>query len=234
DLGAERAHLRLGHFGSESGSAWSFYFAVWFKTLLGWVPGALAGVGIIVLAIWRRIPWAIVCAACIAAFWLAIVGWALKADRYLLPVVPAASVFAAAIAWLALRKRSWAFPGVAVAVIVWIATDVPRWNEAFARQGSDPTQEAKRWIEENLPEESMVVAEAYGPELYSPLTALRPEEGRTPRRYWLVPVPMFQVGPERSAAYYDPRLYAEADAWVVTGAVSSCYRREPERFPNQN
>src|SRR5262249_45696064 len=45
---------------------------------------------------------------------------------------------------------------------------------------------------------------------------------------------MFQVGPERSAAYYDPRLYAEADAWVVTGAVSSRYRREPERFPNQN
>jgi hypothetical protein len=234
DLGAERAHLRLGHFGSESGSTWSFYLGAWFKTLMGWVPGVLAAIGIAMIALWRRVPWAVVSAACVAAFWLAIVGWALKADRYLLPVVPAASVFAAAATWLAIRKTSRRSLAVGVLALAWIATDIPRWREAYARQGRDPAQEARRWIEENLPEESMIVSEAYGPQVYSPLTALHAQDESTPRRYWLVPVPMFQVEPERSAPYYDARLYADADAWVVTGAVSSRYRREPERFPNQN
>ncbi|HEV8480252.1 MAG TPA: glycosyltransferase family 39 protein [Candidatus Eisenbacteria bacterium] len=240
DMGAESAHLRLGHFGSEGGAAWSFYLAAWFKTLLGWLPGAFAAIGIVVFALWRRLHWAVICAVLVATFWLAIVGWALKADRYLLPVVPAASVFAAALACLALQRlprKSWAMAGAGLLALVWVATDAPRWHDAFARQGVNPSEEAKRWIEENLPEESMVVVEAYGPQLYSPLTALRAEDtrdGKTPRRYWLVPVPMFQVEPERAAVYYDPALYNEADAWVVVGAVAGRYRREPGRFPNQN
>jgi 4-amino-4-deoxy-L-arabinose transferase-like glycosyltransferase len=243
DLGAERVLLELGHFGSERGAAWAFYFVAWFRKLMGWLPGVLALLGIGWFAVGLRPRWAVISGAWIAGFFLAISGWALKADRYLLPVVPAATVFAAAAAgaiFARMRNQTRASLATALVVLVCLVTDLPRWQVALARQEMDPAQAAAIWIEENLPEGSMVVTESYGPRVYSPLTAPTAEEvqrvgrGEAVKRFWLVPVPMFQVEPERAAVYYDPRLYSEADAWVTTGAVRSRYQHEPERFPNQN
>jgi hypothetical protein len=88
----------------------------------------------------------------------------------------------------------------------------------------------------------MIVLEAYGPDVPGPLKFMSAGVGRVGSGaaeggmpyYWTMPIPMFQVEPERSAVYYDPRLYTQADAWVVTGAVRDRYRADRARFPAQN
>jgi len=244
DLAAERMHLRLGHFGSEAGFAWQFYLRSWFTVLLGWVLGTLAIAGLVMFAILRRAMWAVLGGALILAFWVTVAGWALKADRYLMPVVPVATIFAAAAIVWAFQKlpRRLAVPVLALGVLGFAASDVPRWRYVLGRQQIDPSQLAKQWINQHIPDGSMCVVEPYGPTLLSPLTVpteedlqqIREHPDHPPSRYWLVPIPIFQVAPERTAVYYDPRLYGDADVWVTAGAVRERYRREPDRFPNQN
>jgi tetratricopeptide (TPR) repeat protein len=47
-------------------------------------------------------------------------------------------------------------------------------------------------------------------------------------------IPMFQIKPERSAIYYEHRLYPDADYFIISSSVRSRYEAEPDRFPVQN
>jgi hypothetical protein len=107
---------------------------------------------------------------------------------------------------------------------------------------SDSRATATRWIEAHVPWGSYLVVEAHGPELFGPqrLAQLSDDVRKkvlelkkgTPN-YAVLPVPMFQVAPERSEAFYDHALYENADYIVTTGAVRSRYTEDPARFPRQ-
>jgi 4-amino-4-deoxy-L-arabinose transferase-like glycosyltransferase len=246
DLAAESAHLRLGHFGSEQGASWAYYARSWFADALGWLVGILALAGIARFALWGRRTWAVLSATLVLALFALVSAWAMKADRYLLPLVPAGIVFAAALgAEIAgkLARRPAAVGAVLALTAACLATDLPRWRQLTDRFHPDPRTVAAAWIQRSLPDGAMLVMEPYGPSVPSPLEGFAAGGGadspqarreRGGKYFWVVPLPLFQVEPERTAVYYDPRLYQEADAWIVTGAARDRYRREPARFRTQN
>lgn len=238
---AERVHLRLGHFGGSTGPAAWFYAGAWLDRLLGWLPGLAAIVGIAVFAFVRRRAWALVGASLVVALTVLVSPWETRHERYLLAIVPLGFVFAAcALAPLLERVRGRAARGALFVALCGVGLALPTrpWLELRHRLGPDTRTEARHWIETHLAPGSFLVIEPYGPNPPSPIggqtvPASTPPEVKD-HLYWVVPMPMFQVGPERSATSYDPRLFVQADAWIVSGAVSERYRADPGRFPVQN
>jgi tetratricopeptide (TPR) repeat protein len=216
----------------------------------------------------QRRAWAVVGGSFVIAYAVLVSSVAMKADRYLLPLLPAGIVFACALAaevaarWArpaakpgaerkgaprpdpavaaALRRREgWRMAGLVAVLALPLA---PAFAAHLASLGPDARTSAAAWLEAQLPVGSFIACESYGPALTSPLEIqaidrdLLPElqrRGYQPRLYAVQTIPMFQVAPERSAAFYDPALYRVADAFVVTGAVRDRYRQEPARFAAQ-
>ncbi len=248
-LSLEREHVRLGHFGLESLSAWQFYLNSITDRIMGWPMAVLALIGVICLAGVRRRAWALVIAAFIVPYFLVMISSSMVADRYLLPVLPSAVIFAVGMLGEIARSRYFTpIPrklqiGVATAVVLLMAVPVFAGYPAhFARLKPDTRSLAKEWIEANIPGGSFILAEAYGPELFSPeiLAELNPDLRKavlervadTPH-YAVQPLFMFQVKPERSAVFYDISLYEVADIVITSSAVRSRYLAEPTRFQRQ-
>jgi hypothetical protein len=260
-LAEERQHMVLGHFGSAEGATWLYYARAWFTTLLGPVVGVFALAGLTWFGVLRRAPWALIVSSCVVPFMVILCSWTMRADRYILAILPLALVAAAvtlyAVAALGLARRSsragkrrlgaglsprvsWAL-GIGLAALL-LVFDLPRWA-AHARQlGPDSRTLALRWVEANVPAGSLLAVESYGPPLVSPisLSAVDRElfaelrrRGFAPPLYGVLPIPMFQVVAERSAALYDPRLYRGVDFWIVSASVRDRYRGDPARFRSQ-
>jgi hypothetical protein len=88
------------------------------------------------------------------------------------------------------------------------------------------------------------VSEAYGPPLAGPVEFWQWPGDIRDRIYEAAAgggrpflsyfeIPMFQVEWAQSAAFYDLRLYREADVLITTGAIRSRYSRDPDRFRDQ-
>lgn len=260
DLAVEREHMRLGHFGSDLGPAWLSYLGAWWGTIAGPPLALAAAAGMIVYLGPRRLGWALIVASFVLAYALLVSSFAMKADRYLLPLLPAAIVFACVLAAAECRRFSppandaarrgpratalagrarLAFAGATVVLALPTLAAIPAARGAMR---PDLRTLARAWVEANLSPGALVVSEAYGPPLTSPLElqaiprdlllALQ-QRGWQPRLYAVISVPLFQVAPERSAAFYDPALYRAADAFIVTGSVRDRYRAEPARFAAQ-
>ncbi len=231
DLAAERGHMAAGHFGIAGGPALFAYARDWFTAVMGWPLGIAALAGLVLFAARRR-PWAWIAASFLVPY-LAIVGsWQMKADRYLLPLVPLGVVLAAALldeGVRALERRSRPLAiGASVAGAALLAAPLIAWLPArWAAVAPDTRTLARAWIERHLAPGSLIVTEAYGPEVFSPLDlqSLDPDlaqaldaRGAQRRLYGLQQMPMFQVQPERSAKYY---------------SLSHLPRQDPARFAPQ-
>ena len=261
DLAVEREHMRLGHFGSDLGSTWMTYARDWCTAVAGG-PVALASLAGLVLFVARRRAWALVAGSFMLAYAALVSSFAMKADRYLLPLLPPAFVFACALAAEAGGRvapaaarapaggpAAAARPGGGRAGLVFTALAAVFVLAALAGLPAhletlrpDTRSLARAWFEANVPEGSFVVSEPYGPPLRSPLALQAMDRDLLPalqargdahRIYPTLEVPMFQVNPARSAVFYDPSLYRMADAFVVTGAARDRYRAEPARFRAQ-
>jgi hypothetical protein len=249
DMANQREHMAEGHFGVEGGPAFLFNAQALAARLLGWPLALLALAGIAILAGWERRPRALV-AASLPVVYLAIVGtWTMKADRYLLLVVPVGFAFAAAaIAWGLERagRARLRVPAPLAWTLVLVACAAPLTlqyarGDLLERFRPDTRTEALHWIQRNVPEGALIAAEQYGPELAnftSPelMAEVAPrlaEISRRPRFYAVQFVPMFQVDAERSGAFYDLALYGAADLFVVTSSVRSRYVADPVRYARQ-
>jgi tetratricopeptide (TPR) repeat protein len=249
DMANQREHMAEGHFGVEGGPAFGFNAQALAARLLGWPLALLALAGVAILAGWERRPRAIV-AASLPVLYLAIVGtWTMKADRYLLLLVPVGFAFASAgVAWVLARtgraaEGRAAAPAWALIVAVcasplalqYVRGDLPE------RFRPDTRTEALHWVQQNVPEGALIAAEQYAPEFAnftSPelMDAVAPRFGEIahrPRIYAVQFVPMFQTVAERSAGFYDLALYRVADLFVVTGSVRARYEAEPARYAQQ-
>ena len=258
-IAEEREHMSLGQFGAGGGATWAYYARAWFGSLLGPALGAAAAAGLVYFAAARRERWALLTASCVFPFLIVLSTWAMQADRYLIAILPLAQVAGAvtlvllagwALALLRPASRNahaqararvpWAIIlGLAALLVV---LDVPEWSMHARRLGPDSRALAQRWVEQNVAPGSLIALEPYGPSLVSPialsgvdrelLTELR-RRGFAPPLYGVLPIAMFQVGAERSAALYDPALYRSVDLWIVSASVRDRYRTDPALFRPQ-
>ncbi len=244
----ERLHMRLGHFGLDKSPAIVYYARVLGTTVLG-LPLALAALaGAIHAGFVRRQAWAAVLAIFPLVYVAIISSWSMKAERYVLPLVPIAALYAAwLMAAFAPRLAHWhrAAP-VATMVGAWLACAAPSLaplgrEDRTAR--TDTRTLAYEWIEANVPPGSMLVNEAYGPENMGviDLQNLEKEVREVIRArpgtkvYAVVALPMYQVMPENSAPFYDLPVYNErADFIVTSSSIGSRYRKEPQRYAAHN
>jgi hypothetical protein len=237
--------MTIGHFGVAAGAAYATYAHDWFAKLMGWPLGIVSLAAILLFALRGR-AWALLFAAIFVPFVGVVGSWQMKADRYLIPLLPLAAIAGGiGLAKLAERlvpaARARAIVFAAMGVVA-LAPIVARLPAQRATLGTDTRTQARRWIERNLAPGSMIASEIYGPDLISPIgmqqydadvrRELARRGGRT-QAYAVQTVPMYVMGPERSAKYYDLERLRMADALVVSSAVRERYRGEPERYAAQ-
>lgn len=253
DLAVESQHQALGHFGLAGGPAFPIYARAWFASLMGWPLGIAALLGIAWAAARRR-RWAWIVAAFFVPY-VAIVGsWQVAADRYLLPLIPAGIVAAAALleegaAWAGARFGGSAPLGARAATLASAAGAallalplLAQYPAQWRGLGTDTRTRAQAWIASHMPAGSFLLCEELSPEIRSPLTlpladpevmAALARRGATGGLDAVQTMPMFQVAPERSAKYYDLAHWRQADAILVTSSVRDRYRSDPARFATQ-
>jgi 4-amino-4-deoxy-L-arabinose transferase-like glycosyltransferase len=246
-LATEGHHMRLGHFGLGDDPALVFYLRALGERVLGW-PALLAGLaGLGWRAARRRDGWALVLGTWVIVYGAAISSWSMMADRYALPLAPLllAGAVAGVVDVAGAMARRAGRPGaenLARSVLFAIlALSMLAGLPAHRRMAApDARSLAREWIESAIPAGSMIAVEAHGPMLLGPVDYwLRPPdviagiETLERRRYAVQPIPMYQVLPERAGAFYDLSLYKIVDGIVVTDAVRSRYRGEPQRFARQ-
>jgi 4-amino-4-deoxy-L-arabinose transferase-like glycosyltransferase len=244
----ERLHMRIGHFGLDQTPAIVYYLRVMTGTLLGWPLTLLGAAGLVYALVVRRRRWAPVLAVFPVVYLTLISSWSMKADRYILPLLPVMALFATAlVADLAPRLRPlrrW-LPAAATAVlaVVLAAPSLVALVREPERFRPDTRTLAREWIEANVPGGSFIVTEAYGPEVLSAIEVSNfdadvreriEKQAQDTRVYAVVALPMYQVMPENSALTYDLRLYQEAaDLIVLSSSVGSRYRKDPQRYAAQ-
>jgi hypothetical protein len=243
----ERLHMRIGHFGLDQTPAILYYAKVLTGSLLGWPLALLAAAGL-VLFIVRRRGWAFVLAVFPVVYVALISSFAMKAERYVLPILPIAAVFATAlVAQQAARlrqKRAWLpTAAMAIATLAMVVPSLVAYQRDLARLRGDTRTLACEWIEANVPAGSFVATEPYGPEPIGiiDMQNLAPDVRERIRKerpdtkvYALFPLPMYQVRSENTGIFYDIALYRDvADVIVTSSSVSSRYRKNPTLFRPQ-
>ncbi len=209
DFGFESLHVASGHLGQATGIGLPFHVRNLLRDL-GPVGLALLGASAALMVPRTTRAVAVAVWLYLLVFLGPIASARFGAERYLVPVVPAAAALAAAaalelVARLAPRWRA------AAAVVLLGGLLVPALvtGTRMAARGGRLTQvEARRWLEANLSPRDLVVEEAWGPGLpavsarvvveTSPIFRAAGPEAR--RRYlerpWFhaVPLPLFVAG----------------------------------------
>jgi hypothetical protein len=239
EIATEQEHMQRGHFGQEGSLAWREYASTLPRRVLGWPATAAAAAGLVAGAAVRRRPAAVILAAFVVAYAGVVGSWTMRSERYLLPLLPALVVLAAALpAELARARRAWV---LAATTLVLAAPSLAKLPAVYARAGHDPRTAAREWIETRCPPGAFLWMEAWGPDLLEPedLWKLSPAtrqrflaRGARPL-YAIQYLPTYQVQPELSDAYYDLALVPDADLVVLSSIVGDRFRAEPERFARE-
>jgi tetratricopeptide (TPR) repeat protein len=243
----ERLHMRVGHFGLDESPAIVYYARVLTDSLLGW-PLALVSLGAFVYyVLWRRHAGALVLTIFPIIYVALISSFSMKAERYILPLMPIACVLAGAFVHEMLSRRlARPLTQTAAAALVTLFLAAPSlvaYARGLPRLRGDTRTLAREWIETNVPSGSYVVSETYGPE---PLSVIElsnmsaevrqriSEAISETRIYAMLPIPMLQVRPELMSVFYNLDLYDDVADYIVTSSsVSSRYRKDPEKFHQQ-
>ena len=243
EVAVERQHMERGHFGQDAGPAWKYYLQQLAGPVLGIPMLVAAGVGL-VLGLRRRRSWAVVFAALAVVVAVLLGAWRMQADRYVWPLaLPLLLLAAAGLAegTRAIASRDVRVGALVVGGLVLALPAAVSLPSMYALRRDDPRSLARAWIERQVPPGSFLVMEAWGPDLLEPvdLWALSSSQrdrflARAPRPlYAVLNLPTYQVMPDGSEAFYDRRLYPDADYFVLSSNVGDRYRREPERFAMQ-
>ncbi len=243
----ERLHLELGHFGLDASPAFPYYVHALAANLLGWPLALLSLAALVLYLVVRRCGWALVLGIFPLVYVAAISSFSMKAERYVLPLVPIACLLAAALVEemlarvQALRPRL-ALPAGVAAALVLAAPAFVGYAHGLSRLRDDTRTLARQWLEANVPGGAYLVCESYGPE---PLTAvdvanfsedlrervLKQIEARKTKIYAIYPLPMLQVGSQYVTPFYALYRYEGlADYIVTSSSVSSRYRKDPALF----
>jgi hypothetical protein len=193
-LGFEHDHISLVAFPAR---LWS-----------GMGPALLVGAAGLGLALWRRNRADLILVAFAVIYFIDLLTLRAHFDRYVLPLVPVLGAFAGRVRVLAPVTLL-----LLVVPLVWSIRDDVRLTR------TDTRVVAHRWIQRNVPEESLIAAD--------PSTA--PPPGRSVLSLAL-PGPGFKTDPNRDLAL----LRRKGVAYVlVTGAIADRVRAARDRYPRE-
>jgi 4-amino-4-deoxy-L-arabinose transferase-like glycosyltransferase len=242
----ESEHMRLGHFGDDESPTWLHYTRLITSEQLGWPIFLLAIGGILYCIAIQRKSWAVVACAFLVPYCIGVSTWEMRADRYLLPVLPLFCLFAGHALAGVLRVpyvSRWPSPARTILVgIIAVGLAVPifkMYPDHLRRLRPNTRTVAGQWFLDNVPSGSFIVTEHYGPNFPVRLVELEPEvrseiEKRLDYSHYAVQqIPMVQVRPEITGFFYDLSLYRDADYVITTSAVRSRYLGNTQRFARQ-
>ena len=247
DFRYEGLHMRAGHFGIDDSSAILHYARDLTGGLLGWPLAITSAAAFGYYLCVRPSAWALVMSAYLVAHMVLISSFSMKAERYLLPLLPIACLLAAAFAadmMARLRvprvRRRWL---AAAMTLILAAPSLAAYAHGMSRFRDDTRTLGRAWIEAQVPSGSFIVSELYGPQVLSAVDLAdmdrdvrrRMAQGSDDVKVYAVQhLPMQQVRPESVSPFYDLVLYDDiADYVVISSPVSSRYRAQPELFAEQ-
>jgi hypothetical protein len=227
DFRFEREHMALGHFGVETDTwAASYYLFDVLPRVLGWVLPLFLPLAAIFLLRGKKIDW-IPLLAPIVLFLLMLSVWTMRAERYLLPVLPGLVLLCAAGItglWETMARRTEGlasravFAGV-VSVALFVLLAQPVLTLLSYHRGlehPDSRQLAKNWIMEHVESTSIV--------------AMAPLGIRLPAPYTTFPIPFTAVSFDHLAPFYDARWYVDLDLVIGSDYDRGRYAKEPEKY----
>ena len=226
DFSFERAHMSVGHFGSEGvGFSWFDYLVTSFRRSMGLPLQFLALFGVL-YALYRHERRDLLFLCFPLLYFLVVGSWSMRTDRYLLPMIPFLLILAARFLYDVIQSirlkqsvKEILFITGAVLLIVHPGIQIASLQSQYTRP--DTRTLAKSWIEENVPQQSLIALEQYGPVLDT-------------ERYGSVEIPLYSVEPEYTVPFYDLRWFDTFDYIVVSSLVYDRYMRQPEKYEVQN
>jgi tetratricopeptide (TPR) repeat protein len=232
DFSYEQAHMSAGHLGVDaSKSAFDFYFFHILPNALG-VAGFIVSIGVIAFNIIRKNKKEIVTAIFPVIYLIIVSTWEMRADRYILPIIPLLITFVSAGVFLIgdyiLKKsrrigtadRIKTQKMVIYGAVTIVLAIQPLYNSAIYlhRLGLKDTRTiTKNWIKENIPAGSTIVSGPYGVEF--------PDSS-----YRMIHIPFIAVRSELAAPFYDTRWYTDADLLITSSFDHDRFAMEPERY----
>ncbi|MBN1825629.1 MAG: glycosyltransferase family 39 protein [Candidatus Eisenbacteria bacterium] len=246
DFGAERLHMRAGHFGGVAGGflGAARHFTGGFEPPLALVAAA----GAVLAAVRPRGDERLFWPAPFLLFLLLALS-RMQAPHYPLPAAPALALLAA----VALDR---AFSGgkgrrrllVAATILLLILPARRITAEETARRRGDTRARAREWVERHVPAGALVLMEPYGPQLFTSETRDRYAgdssfadirelllDGTSSRPWYrAVTLPSFSIDVDRSERFYEFTPYQWFEYVVLSADIYERYLGDPERFPAQN
>ncbi len=234
DFGFEESHMATGHLGidPETNSV-EFYLIRTVPESQGWAFCLLALGSTIVLA--RRSPKQILpLLTFLALYLITICSWRMRAERYILPVIPILVIIAS---YGVLHLSSYALQliikfGARGSIKKWIARPVilaalalvvllPPLKAVASYHAvvnlPDTREIAKDWILKHVPRGGCLATIPVGLSFADTM-------------YHVFPIPFLAVNPERVTAFYDTRWYEDFDLVLGTNYDYARYAIDPDRY----
>jgi hypothetical protein len=224
DFGFERRHMTEGHFGIQPGTSTVGYYIVQvLPAALGIVPALFAITGLATLGRQARTRHAVL-AAWFVTYLVVLFSWTMRADRYLLPVIPVIAVWASLGAvrlWERMTpqaaRRLLQIASAAILGVVLLGEPVLADLRYYRAATLPDTRDiAREWIERTLPPGAVAAMGPLGLILKPPLVTF--------------PIPYRSVGFEEFAPFYDARWYEDLDLAVGSSFDLARFQQEPQRF----
>lgn len=234
DFSFEEAHMAGGHLGIDPRTSTAgFYLFRVLPSSLGLVCLVISVCSIIWLALRRqeRPTWLLLL---IPLSYLSVIcSWTMRANRYILPVIPMLILLGSigiisASTWLSEKilkdgdgkiHSKLLYPGIATAIVLITAfqpfTEAISYHESFALP--DTRQIAQEWIQKHFPPRSSIVM---------------PPVGITFRdsSYNLLDLPFLPSAAEEMAPFYDPRWFEDFDLVIGSDFDYSRYLQDTVRY----
>jgi tetratricopeptide (TPR) repeat protein len=221
DFSFEREHMAAGHFGYDEG-AWALeVYAVELWRAAG-IAGlaALAGLA---MAIGRQERSRGLLWVWVLVYLGVILSWKMRADRYLLPVLPALLVLGADALVRGVQRlggRAGAGAALTAAILYLVPQGAALARHYAAVQQPDTRIQVRHWMEEQLDPAALVVLESY---------TYDAEQGKGPAL--VLKIPLVVVHPEAATVFYDLRWYENFDYLAISSSVYERYLNQAAKFP---
>ncbi len=227
-------HMTTGHLGLDKNtSTLSYYFLDSLPKIMGWPMMIVVILSVIKLII-ARSKKNLLLVSFPFYFILTIGVWAMRADRYIFPIVPnliligsigMCSILAfrqnidnRPLSFLVLKLRRWS-PIVLIILIILVIGPQISSVLTYQRMLSLPDTRAvvKQWIERNITSGSAIASGPFGIDLEKD-------------NYLVLSIPFNAGGTEKTIAFYDARWYEDLDVVITSDYDYGRYLQEPGRF----
>jgi len=233
DFGFNRFHMAHGHFGiADDSSSLAFYILESLPRHLGWPFFLIAGVSTLVV-LFRREKGDFVLPAFAVVYIVTIVSWKMRADRYILPILPVLTLVGAqAVAvlwnrWHEYFERRWSgrfvnstavqvMIGVVIGAFICGQPIYAALKYHLSHSLPDTRSVAKEWIEQLVAPGSVVAMAPLGMTIKRPIITC--------------PIPYSSVTFEKWGGFYDARWYEDYDLVIGSSFDYSRYKNEPRKY----